>query len=53
MRIISEIEIEKNENKRFQIEEEMLTILRIGGCKYICESRFNIQKIYQKHLNSI
>lgn len=35
MRIVNEKEIENNVNNFYKIEQEMLDILRIGGCRYI------------------
>ena len=46
MRFITQDAIENNVNFKDQISPEMLEVLRIGGCQYIADSRFNIIEAY-------
>ena len=46
MKLIDLESLKNNSLLNDGISEEMLEILRIGGCQYIADSRFNIIKNY-------
>jgi hypothetical protein len=52
MRLLDPSILEKNPNVNAGISSDTLTALRIGGCQYIADSRFNLQQIHLKMISS-
>ena len=50
MKFISQDYIDNNINLKNGISPEMLEVLRIGGCQYIADSRFNILEAYTQNM---
>ena len=52
MRLVQPSELTHNPNTDAGIPDDTLIALRIGGCQYIADSRFNLQQIHLKMISS-